>query len=90
LNANGVALAHAMDKIGLPKNAKETKRLLMDLLETPVEEYVPTLEEMRWAIMKGYPGTDWLADCAVMTEKKVRAAYSRLTSLGYIKKVEKK
>jgi hypothetical protein len=59
------------------------------LMDTLLVEYQPTVEEMRWAIMKGYPGTDWLADCAVMDEVKVRATYNRLWTLGKIKKVVK-
>ena len=43
------------------------------------------VEEMRWQIMKVYPGTDWLADCAVFPPNKVAYLYTMYKQQNRIK-----
>lgn len=37
-----------------------------------------TIDQMRWALNKAYPGNDWMADVACMSDKQVAATYQRL------------
>ena len=39
-----------------------------------------SIEQMRWQIMKAYPGSDWVADCYAMRDTQVAATYQRLLS----------
>lgn len=45
------------------------------------------IEDLRWAIMKAYPGDDWVADCDGMSALEVTRTYQRCVELGRIKKV---
>ena len=45
-----------------------------------------TIEDMRWKIMKAYPGTDWIADCEGMSDLQVQNTYRRCLKLGKIEK----
>lgn len=45
-----------------------------------------SIEDMRWAIMKAYPGDDWVADCACLSDLQVQNTYRRCVNLGRIKK----
>lgn len=45
-----------------------------------------SIEDMRWAIMKAYPGHSWVADCEDMSELEVRNTYRRCVDNGRIKK----
>jgi len=40
--------------------------------------------DKRWAIMEGYPGTDWLADVEGMSNQQVEFEYRRQKRVGRI------
>lgn len=48
---------------------------------------MPTVDEKRWALYKAYPGSDWLADVAAMTDKQVETAYRQHVKSGRIEPV---
>lgn len=37
-----------------------------------------TVDQMRWAVNKAYPGNDWVADVACMTDEQIAAIHQRL------------
>ena len=44
-----------------------------------------TVEQMRWAIMKVYPGTDWIADCYALSDFQVAGMYTGMLHKNQIK-----